>query len=110
MATTTLVYLPSPLLPPKPRKVVSFSSPKSETYEPLQTQVQRWTRKFDNCGIFQNPKGLIALFGAGLTLSLVGPASAAELPLLGSSLQLSEPENALSLPTWAVHVSSVVEW
>ncbi|KAJ0025746.1 hypothetical protein Pint_07072 [Pistacia integerrima] len=40
----------------------------------------------------------------------VGPASAAELPLLASSLQLSEPSNALSLPTWAVHVSSVVEW
>ncbi|KAK7309020.1 hypothetical protein RJT34_05427 [Clitoria ternatea] len=25
-------------------------------------------------------------------------------------LQLHEPPNALSLPTWAVHVSSVVEW
>ena len=55
-----------------------------------------------------------ALLGAGLTLTLVGPTSAAELPsllLLGStSLQFSEPTNALSLPTWAIHVSSVVEW
>jgi hypothetical protein len=25
-------------------------------------------------------------------------------------LELQEPSNALSLPTWAVHVSSVVEW
>ncbi|XP_004511637.1 uncharacterized protein [Cicer arietinum] len=25
-------------------------------------------------------------------------------------LELHEPSNALSLPTWAVHVSSVVEW
>ncbi|XP_031258225.1 LOW QUALITY PROTEIN: uncharacterized protein LOC116116259 [Pistacia vera] len=40
----------------------------------------------------------------------VGPASAAELSLLASSLQPSEPSNALSLPTWVVHVSSVVEW
>ncbi|CAK7355737.1 unnamed protein product [Dovyalis caffra] len=47
------------------------------------------------------------LLGAGLALTAVGPASAAELPLLG---QLSEPANALSLPTWAIHVSSVVEW
>ncbi|XP_010242164.1 PREDICTED: uncharacterized protein LOC104586574 [Nelumbo nucifera] len=34
-------------------------------------------------------------------------ASAAEFP---SFLQLNEPANALSLPTWAIHVSSVVEW
>ncbi|WCJ26076.1 Ycf49-like protein [Euphorbia peplus] len=47
------------------------------------------------------------IFGAGLALTVVGPASAASLPLLS---QLSEPANALSLPTWAIHVSSVVEW
>ncbi|XP_068317065.1 uncharacterized protein [Pyrus communis] len=38
------------------------------------------------------------------TLTLVQPASASEL------LPLNEPSNALSLPTWAIHVSSVVEW
>lgn len=32
------------------------------------------------------------------------PAAAAEAPLF------NEPANALSLPTWAIHVSSVVEW
>ncbi|KAL3729414.1 hypothetical protein ACJRO7_026515 [Eucalyptus globulus] len=42
-----------------------------------------------------------------LALLLAGPASAA---LVSPSLQLDEPANALSLPTWAVHVSSVVEW
>ncbi|KAL5828163.1 hypothetical protein ACOSQ4_019960 [Xanthoceras sorbifolium] len=47
---------------------------------------------------------------SGLALTLVPPASAAELPLLASSFQLTEPANALSLPTWAIHVSSVVEW
>ncbi|KAJ3692677.1 hypothetical protein LUZ60_011772 [Juncus effusus] len=30
--------------------------------------------------------------------------------LLPLALVLQEPSNALSLPTWAVHVSSVVEW
>ncbi|KAJ6426705.1 hypothetical protein OIU84_022321 [Salix udensis] len=51
--------------------------------------------------------GVVGLLGAGLALTALEPASAAELPLLG---QLSEPANALSLPTWAIHVSSVVEW
>ncbi|XP_031274880.1 uncharacterized protein LOC116133307 [Pistacia vera] len=62
--------------------------------------------------ILDNEKAVIGLVGAALALTVVGvgPASAAELPLLASSLQLSEPSNALSLPTWAVHVSSVVEW
>ncbi|CAN1174510.1 Ycf49-like protein [Linum perenne] len=47
------------------------------------------------------------LVGAGLFLTVIGPASAVSLPLVG---ELAEPANALSLPTWAVHVSSVVEW
>lgn len=47
----------------------------------------------------------ILIGAAGITLiSLVGPSSAVESPIF------SEPSNALSLPTWAVHVSSVVEW
>lgn len=49
----------------------------------------------------------ILVGAAGIALiSLVGPshATAAESPFL------NEPSNALSLPTWAVHVSSVVEW
>ncbi|KAL1355004.1 hypothetical protein HN51_007031 [Arachis hypogaea] len=31
-------------------------------------------------------------------------------PAFSLPLQLHEPPNALSLPTWAVHVSSVAEW
>ncbi|KAH6802203.1 YCF49-like protein [Perilla frutescens var. frutescens] len=47
----------------------------------------------------------ILIGAAGITIiSLVGPSCAAEFPTL------TEPSNALSLPTWAVHVSSVVEW
>ncbi|XP_027361627.1 uncharacterized protein LOC113869493 [Abrus precatorius] len=52
-------------------------------------------------------KAKTGILGVGVFhfLSLVEPASS--LPL---QLQLHEPPNALSLPTWAVHVSSVVEW
>lgn len=42
--------------------------------------------------------------GVSHFLSIVEPASSF------LQLQLHEPSNALSLPTWAVHVSSVVEW
>lgn len=45
-----------------------------------------------------------ALIATGLAITaLVGPATAGELAL-------TEPTNALSLPTWAIHVSSVAEW
>ncbi|XP_075640805.1 uncharacterized protein LOC142612587 isoform X2 [Castanea sativa] len=112
MAITTLFYPPKFSFPHRPTRQVSSSTPHSKT----QTQVQTRTRNSINHGTIQNPKTTMAaaLLGAGLTLTLVGPTSAAELPsllLLGStSLQLSEPTNALSLPTWAIHVSSVVEW
>ncbi|KAK4400531.1 Ycf49-like protein [Sesamum angolense] len=47
----------------------------------------------------------ILMGAAGIALiSLAGPAHAAESPVL------SEPSNALSLPTWAIHISSVSEW
>ncbi|KAJ8633673.1 hypothetical protein MRB53_027009 [Persea americana] len=52
---------------------------------------------------------ITAFLGIGLFLvstSSAFPASAAEIPILA----LQEPDNALSLPTWAIHVSSVVEW
>jgi len=47
----------------------------------------------------------LALASGTLALSfaaIVDPASALELHM--------EPSNALSLPTWAVHTSSVIEW
>lgn len=47
-------------------------------------------------------------------LALAGPAAAAEAaPAVATAFSTSpaaEPANALSLPTWAIHVSSVVEW
>ncbi|PRQ17942.1 hypothetical protein RchiOBHm_Chr7g0200451 [Rosa chinensis] len=95
MAMNSLLHLPKPHFPP------TFP-----THPKAQTQLSKSTSQYGN------PKTMVGgLLGAGLTLSLtvMAPASAAELPLL-DSLQLSEPANALSLPTWAIHVSSVVEW
>ncbi|KAL6008000.1 hypothetical protein ACLOJK_033505 [Asimina triloba] len=56
-----------------------------------------------------------ALLGAGLAIlsasaAIAFPEAAASAAELFPSLPLREPDNALSLPTWAVHVSSVVEW
>ncbi|KAJ9555202.1 hypothetical protein OSB04_009816 [Centaurea solstitialis] len=71
-----------------------------------------FTRKIPIGSKFHNKKAIAALMGAGFALTLSTPlfvgvssaAAATELPLL------VEPSNALSLPTWAIHVSSVVEW
>lgn len=75
------------------------------------------TRKILIRSKFHNKKAIPALIGAGFALTLTTPlfvgasCAAVELPsMVGSSLQLVEPPNALSLPTWAIHVSSVVEW
>ncbi|KAF8027443.1 hypothetical protein BT93_E0370 [Corymbia citriodora subsp. variegata] len=66
----------------------------------------------------RSPAATRSLLGAAascccccLALTLASPASATDsASLVGPSLQLAEPANALSLPTWAVHVSSVAEW
>ncbi|XP_019252494.1 PREDICTED: uncharacterized protein LOC109231321 isoform X2 [Nicotiana attenuata] len=63
----------------------------------------------------QNLKNAVTILGVtGIALAtlMVGPATAtaSELAIMGSSFQFNEPSNALSLPTWAIHVSSVVEW
>ncbi|CAN6175045.1 unnamed protein product [Urochloa humidicola] len=50
------------------------------------------------------PTSGLALAGAAAAMAA---AAAAAPPALAA---LSEPANALSLPTWAVHVSSVAEW
>lgn len=43
-------------------------------------------------------------------LTLGGIALIAAQPAAAIDLLREEPANALSLPTWAIHVSSVVEW
>lgn len=57
----------------------------------------------------RRPRSAVRLTGGmGLAAAAaVAAAAAASPPALAA---LSEPANALSLPTWAVHVSSVAEW
>ncbi|KAF5729893.1 hypothetical protein HS088_TW20G00259 [Tripterygium wilfordii] len=65
-------------------------------------------RKPANCCVrtLRDLKRVAGLLSSGLAVAFVGNASAVVLPSLD---QLNEPANALSLPTWAIHVSSVVE-
>jgi hypothetical protein len=56
-------------------------------------------------------KGIAKFVGVTAGVCGVGALAAATVLHGGSSLPLeAEPSNALSLPTWAVHVSSVAEW
>ncbi|XP_058215391.1 uncharacterized protein LOC131326576 isoform X2 [Rhododendron vialii] len=123
-----MASIPTLLCPPSttisPRKPAQnrppVASPPSSSSSAVRAVAPRSLLKPINfCSIFRSNKGkatMAALLGAGFfAIAFVGPASAAaaDLPLLlgSSSLQLlNEPSNALSLPTWAIHVSSVVEW
>ncbi|PAN13430.1 hypothetical protein PAHAL_2G335600 [Panicum hallii] len=53
------------------------------------------------------PSAVRLTSGVALATAAAAVAAAASPPALAA---LSEPANALSLPTWAVHVSSVAEW
>ncbi|KAG6486880.1 ycf49-like protein [Zingiber officinale] len=59
-------------------------------------------------------RGTVAVLLAGGVAALAAAASAQALPVGSPAIDalssLQEPENALSLPTWAIHVSSVIEW
>ncbi|KAG7028356.1 hypothetical protein SDJN02_09537, partial [Cucurbita argyrosperma subsp. argyrosperma] len=97
----------------------SSSLPRSATDFAASSQALTRIRfpRIIGAGLALDSKTMVVLIGTGLTLALLGPESAAataaatELQSLGaSSLQFNEPQNALSLPTWAIHVSSVVEW
>uniref|UniRef100_A0A7C9DM20 Uncharacterized protein n=1 Tax=Opuntia streptacantha TaxID=393608 RepID=A0A7C9DM20_OPUST len=111
-------FIPLVVHPPSPIPFSSSSSSRPRLLSPLHSislglpaiscSIQPKNAQIC-CGI-RTRKWVPALVGAGVALALVGPTAAAELPLLGSSVQFHEPPNALSLPTWAVHVSSVVEW
>ncbi|KAL6986111.1 hypothetical protein U1Q18_019478 [Sarracenia purpurea var. burkii] len=107
-----------PTLLPPPRLLPSLQRPAPQTHVASLAASPRFraaTAQLKHslypttCRIHENKKAMVALLGAGFVLTVVEPVSAADMPLLGS-FQLNEPPNALSLPTWAIHVSSVVEW
>lgn len=120
VATTPTLLCPPPTtisLQKPPQTPVGSSHPSSSAFRVAAASRRNHSLEpivIINCSsIFQNKEAMAmaALLGGGLSIGLVGPASAAvDLPLLASSLLLNEPSNALSLPTWAIHVSSVVEW
>ncbi|KAI4315327.1 hypothetical protein L6164_028150 [Bauhinia variegata] len=111
MAVVAL-YSPKPPFTPKFRYHVSCSRCRSTSITLAAPRTASEPPSLVISKIIQNPRSKVTVVGVGLglLLTLAGPASSAELNVLGSTLQLHEPGNALSLPTWAVHVSSVVEW
>ncbi|XP_042506345.1 uncharacterized protein LOC122082688, partial [Macadamia integrifolia] len=116
MATATFLLSPERFTPLQRLRTISSSLQR--------TSSRLWPLSTSTCcrnekplkpvvgNVLRNQRVLAVLIGAGFALTLGGAAasSAAEFPLWGSTLRLSEPDNALSLPTWAIHVSSVVEW
>ncbi|KAL9231070.1 hypothetical protein vseg_006337 [Gypsophila vaccaria] len=96
MLSTAISSLKPP--PPSPSPSQPLTIPRSH-----QIQIQIKTPKIS---ALKNGAKL-ALLTSSIALSFVGPA-VAEQSLIFSDL--TEPANALSLPTWAVHVSSVAEW
>lgn len=114
MALNTLLYSSKLCIPHKTTQKVpsSESSHLLLRFRSHPTNIGQTRPRESLCHrIVWKQKTLEFLLGLGvsLTLTLTGSASAVDLPLLGP-LQLNEPSNALSLPTWAIHVSSVVEW
>uniref|UniRef100_A0A1J3CF28 Ycf49-like protein n=2 Tax=Noccaea caerulescens TaxID=107243 RepID=A0A1J3CF28_NOCCA len=90
-------------IPSQSRSSSPYSSPLTTLTEPV-TRIRRRS-------LIHDPISLSGLIGTGLAAAAfvaTGPDATAMAAM--DSLQLSEPANALSLPTWAVHVSSVVEW
>lgn len=112
MATICSLQFPKPfaLRNAKQTSSTSFPHTHANPQSPLSKAGQSLTLETPGSCVFSNSTAISSLVGAGFALTLVGPAFAADLPLVGSTLGLNEPVNALSLPTWAVHVSSVAEW
>ncbi|XP_043708052.1 uncharacterized protein LOC122657415 [Telopea speciosissima] len=113
MATATFLLSSEIFAPYRQLRTISSSVQRTSAHiSPLSTTCCKTKKPLKAIvgNVLRNQRALAALIGVGFALTLGGSASAAEFPLWGSTLRLSEPDNALSLPTWAIHVSSVVEW
>ncbi|CAN4127448.1 unnamed protein product [Withania somnifera] len=104
MAVPTLISIPK--LPPFPQpKRTQFTSQTTNSKFLLKSQ-------FSSSQKLKDAATVLGVTGIALATVLLGAdtASASEIDIMGSSFQFNEPSNALSLPTWVIHVSSVVEW
>ncbi|KAL8141702.1 hypothetical protein V2J09_014734 [Rumex salicifolius] len=102
MSSSTIISL----YPPNPLAFGGSPTPNQRFVSSVSAIQPPRIRKPISCSALKTQEAIAsALLATGLVSALVvGPASAAtELPFLGA-----EPSNALSLPTWAVHVSSVL--
>lgn len=79
------------------------STLKTPLASPLPSPQQQQTKKSSSTlSTQQQQLPSLAIAASVLALACASPAAAFELHM--------EPSNALSLPTWAVHTSSVLEW
>ncbi|KAK4363765.1 hypothetical protein RND71_019006 [Anisodus tanguticus] len=100
---------------PKPKQTQFTLIPKAPKFTFSATKKTHFSTPIIISNSSQNLKygaTILGLSGLAFTTLIVGPASGSELAIMGSSssFQFNEPSNALSLHTWASHVSSVVEW
>lgn len=105
MAVSTLISIPKLPLLPKSNKTQFLLSSKQRSL---------FSSPIESCSSqnLKNAATVLGVTGIALATLMVEPAaaSASEIAIMGSFSQFNEPSNALSLPTWAIHVSSVVEW
>lgn len=89
-------------------KLPIFPQPKRTQFTSQTTNSKFFLRSQFSSQKLKNAATILGVTGIALATVMLGPdtASASEI----ASLQFNEPSNALSLPTWAIHVSSVVEW
>ncbi|XP_059308239.1 uncharacterized protein LOC132059596 [Lycium ferocissimum] len=98
---------------PKPKQTQFSSTPKVPNFIFSKRKKTHFSTPIIISNSSQNLKysaTILGFSGVAFTTLMVGPASGSELAIMGSSFQFNEPSNALSLHTWASHVSSVVEW
>ncbi|XP_077246619.1 YCF49-like protein [Tasmannia lanceolata] len=103
-------YLSNPIFHPNQKFPVSLSFSR-QIPTPSKPPPQNQTPSIKPLVVLQTHSALPAFLSFSFALaSFPNVVSALEFPSWASSLPLQEPQNALSLPTWAIHVSSVVEW
>ncbi|XP_055819655.1 uncharacterized protein LOC129888703 [Solanum dulcamara] len=97
--------------PPKPKQTQFSLTPKDPNFIFFTRKKTHFPAPIisNSSQNLKNVAEILGFSGLAFTTLMVGSASGSELAIMGS-FQLNEPSNALSLHTWASHVSSVVEW